>query len=392
MLVGVYDGGLTGIDTYAEQVAIAGAAAGNDVTLLTTTPDLADSLRDRLRDTGIRVVSLDLARPTRHEAMAARFWPSAALSRLNGGLTRAGRRLDEVFSVAHLNHPGLSEAARPLATRVCVAAWFYPHDMKGRVLETWRHTGGPGARSLVLVGKSIAHYYNDVRGYRNADCVVAPTKLLADQLLSQGVDAVVCPPPVRGPKDVTPAPDSQELQPVSRASSGVRLLVCCGDLSHPRKNVSAALRSMQLLSRTDRGVTLELIGRNGAALASQVASLPSHVTARFTGPLPAAEVQSRMRAADILLVPSLFEEWGYVAVEALLCGTPVVTFPVYPFADMLSPDFGARAEDMSEHAFADAIERVLDRGRPPDLAAEAQSRFGSQSVGRRLTEVWRSLS
>jgi glycosyltransferase involved in cell wall biosynthesis len=390
VLVGVYDGGLTGIDTYAEQVAIAGAVAGNDVTLLAATDVLAGDLRARLPDMAIRVVSLGLNPPTRREAMWARLWPGIALGRLQRGMAGAGLRLGETFPVAHLNHPGLSEMARSMTERVCVAAWFYPHDLRGRVAETWRHTGGSGPRSMLLAGKSISHYRNDLRGYRHADIVTAPTQLLAGQLANQGISAVVCPPPVfaSGNEPAVPETDPDESPASSR--DAVTLLVCCGDLSHPRKNVAAALRAVRLLP-PERRFTVELVGRNGAALESEVRRLGGHITVRFTGPLPTSAVQDHMRRADALLVPSLFEEWGYVAVESMLCGTPVVTFPVYPFADMISPGFGERALDMSDRSFADAIQRVLDRGRPPGLAAAAAEQFGSDSVGRRLTEIWHFL-
>lgn len=389
MLVGVYDGGLTGIDTYAEQVAIAGAAAGNDVTLLATTRSLAHDLQARLPDTGIRVMDLGLQPMTPREAMWTRLWPGFALRRLERGLIQASRTLGKTFPVVHLNHPGLSRAARPLTDRVCVAAWFYPHDLRGRVVETWRHTHGNGPRSLVLVGKSVSHYWNDARGYRHADCVTAPTELLAGQLLSQGIRAVVCPPPVRSSGDEHQTAEPGEPSRADRRSnSNITLLICCGDLSHPRKNVAAALRAVCLLPSDEGRVTVELIGRNGAALEPEVQRLPGHVTAHFTGPLPAPEVQAHMRAADALLFPSLYEEWGYVAVESMLCGTPVVTFPVYPFPDMLAPGFGQYASDMTDGAFADAVQQVLARGRPPGLAAAAAARFGSDAIGRRLTDIW----
>lgn len=386
VLVGVHDGGLNGIDTYAEQVALAAAEAGHRVTLLATTEKVAGDLRARHPGGAIAVVDLGLRAPSAREAMAYRVWPGLARLRVERGLAATLGRRGETFPVAHLNHPGLATAVRPFAARVCVAAWFYPHTLGGRIAATWHHTGGPLPRRLMLVAKSVSHYRNDAAGYRAADVVLAPTEVLAAQLRGQGVRAVVCPPPVQsGDADGGGATGGAS---GGGAGSPIRLVVCCGDLSHPRKQVAAALQAARLLARGERPIVVELIGRHADTLTAEIARLPEWVTVEAPGALPAAGVRARMRAADALLLPSLFEEWGYVAVEALLCGTPVVTFPVYPFAEMIAPGFGARADDMTPGAYAAAIERVVAAGRPPELAASAAERFGAAATARRLASVW----
>lgn len=385
VLVGVYEGGFTGIDTYAEQIAVAAAAAGNDVTLLTGTSKLAAQIHDRLGDASIRTVALDLEPVQGYAALAARLWPGIPLRRLEQSLSHAERRLPDRFPVAHLNHPGLARAARRYADRVYVGAWFYPHDLSARVIETWRHTGARGPRSAILAAKSVSHYFNDAKGYRNADCVVAPTELLASQLRELGISAVACPPPT----SVLPALEQDSREDCFKDDQQpVRLLVCAGDLGHPRKNIASAVNAVRLLAQSGRGLVLELIGRNGLALRRELDRLPKNVDVHLVGPLPSGDVRAHMHHADMLLLPSLFEEWGYVAVEAMLCGTPVVTYPVYPFAEMLAPGLGVRAQGMTIEAFAAAIEEQLVRGRPPSGAAAAAARFGSVAVGRRLTEIW----
>jgi glycosyltransferase involved in cell wall biosynthesis len=389
VLVGVHEGGFTGIDTYSEQVAIAGAVTGNDVTLVVSTPALARQVQARLSGTSICVIDLGLPELTPREKRLNRLWPQFGLQRLQRGLMHMLDSLPARFPVAHLNHPGLATSVRPYVDRVCVAAWFYPHHPTKRIMETWRHTGGHGARSLALSTKSIAHYLNDSRGYRHSDCVTAPTELLAEQLAQQGIDAVVCPPPVGS------IPDSHggfgvEVQSkvATEPSPVIRLLLCAGDLSHPRKNIAAALRSVRLLPFTGQSIAVELIGGHGDELRGIVSGMPTHIAVSFTGPLTRGEVQAHMRASDALLLPSLFEEWGYVAVESMLCGTPVIAFPVYPFHEMLASGFGAKARDMSDEAFAEAVQRVLVEGPFPELAAMATERFGSVAVGHRLTEIW----
>jgi glycosyltransferase involved in cell wall biosynthesis len=390
VLVGVHDGGLSGIDTYAEQVALAAATSGHEVTLLTTTSRVADDLSERLAGTGIVVLDAGLEAPSRAQELLQRLWPAWAKRRLQRATRSALAGTSKEFCVAHMNHPGLAGTVRPFARRVYVAAWFYPHHIVGRLMETWRHGGGIRPRSIILLVKSLSHYLNDAEGYRKSDCVVAPTTRLARQLISRGIPAAVCPPPVQVDLSGYADEESIDAQMKPCDSDRVRLVICCGDLSHPRKNVESALAAVRLLPPLDRTVQLTLIGHKAESLHNALADMPPWVDVVCPGGLPPGRVHAYMRQADALLFPSLFEEWGYVAVESLLCGTPVVTFPVYPFEDMLNSRLGVQARDCSSEAFADAILEVLRADHPSTLARTACERYGSVAVGRQLTDIWTS--
>jgi glycosyltransferase involved in cell wall biosynthesis len=379
VLVGIHDGRTSGINTYAEHVAAAAALAGHDVTLLTAEVASATEQRGRLERLGVRIVDLGLERPRGIDALSERLRPAFPIRRLEKALGTARAELAPGYDVVQLNHPALSEALRPYAARVCAQAWFYPHDVRARVRSTWSHTGGRGPRSAVLALKAISHHRNDARGYLRCDRIIAPTTLLADQLAALGISASVCPPPMvpagAGPAQSEPASDGR-----------TRLVVCAADLSHPRKNVASALRA---LSAVRRPLVLELIGRNAISLQEEIRRLPPEVEVLAPGPLPQGAVQQRLGSASALLFPSLYEEWGYVAVEALLRGTPVVTFPVYPFQEMLRWPLGGQAVSMADDAYAAAIEKTLERAVDRDgVRAEAGRRFGPETIGRRLTEIW----
>ncbi len=384
LLVGVHEGGFNGIDTYSEQVAASAVAAGHEVTLAATA-SAASRLRTGLGLAGVRILELDIAPPGRMARLAARFWPRLDRLRLERGLTAALARTGQRFDVVHLNRPGLAPALRPFTRRLVSAAWFYPHEPVLRALETWRHTrGGNLLRRMVMTLKSFSHYLGDVEGYRASDCVVAPTPSLSAQLRSQGIQAMLCPPPVQVERPHVSA------EREGRAVDLKRLLVCSGDLSHPRKNLLLALEALRYLAPRGWRLQLEVIGKNPERLQALARTLPEGIDVRFTGPLPAAQVRAHMRSADVFLFPSLYEEWGYAAVEALLCGTPVATFPVYPFPFMLEGGLGAIAGDLSARSLADAVERAFQLNDRPRLALAAAERFGGSVVARKLTEIWTS--
>ena len=387
----VCEGGFNGIEAYAEQVAFAGALSGHDVTLVATNSRIAEEVRQRLPKEGVRIIDLGLEVPSIRHRYAAKVWPPLGSIRLGRSLRRALSEHAETFDVAHVNHTGLVGAVRPLVGRVCVGAWFYPHHPLRRLTATFHHSGHP-PRSLAMAVRSLSYYLQDELAFRQSDCVLAPTTILADQLQSQGVHAIVFPPPARL---IVESGTDREKSPRSLrfGTRSAAMVTCSADLSSPRKNVRDAIRAARLISSHDRPVRLEVIGGNGQALRREVAeSASASLEIVLPGRLPPAEVHERMRRAGVFIFPSLYEEWGYAAAEALLCGTPVVSYPVYPFEYMLNGGLGLTAHDRTVPALAAAVERALAGESIGDVSALARERFGAQEVAVRLARIWQDVT
>ena len=381
VLVAVHVGQISGVNTYAEHVAAAAAAAGAEVTLLTAFDDDVAEMARRLVAPPVRVLSLGMRPPELWRARLARLSPGYAAHSLSAAVARNLRLLGDSYDAVHLNYPHLA-ATMPRLGRLCVAAWFHPHSIAGRAVSTWRHTGRRVPRSLAFALKGMLHYRNDALGYRAADVVVAPTAELTRELLDSGINAVHCFPPAHIVGD-----DRGVTEPRT-AHLGVRLLVCAGDLSQPRKNVGLAIEAVDIFARRGTDVELELIGRKSGRLATSLKRLPRNVRLIVSGPLALEQVHARMRIADALLLPSLFEEWGYVAIEAALQGTPSITLPVYPFSEIPFP-LGFRSPGQSAREYADTIFAVLD-DLPPrsQVSQRARERYGIETVGRQLLRIW----
>jgi D-inositol-3-phosphate glycosyltransferase len=122
---------------------------------------------------------------------------------------------------------------------------------------------------------------------------------------------------------------------------GLRLIVVGGDGER-----DAAHRQMEEVSRS-------------CGIADRVA---------FRGRVEQAELPWYYSAADLLALPSSYESFGMVALEALACGTPVAATRVGAMEELLrnAPN-GRLAQDLRPSALADAIEALLkDRAtRPP---------------------------
>jgi D-inositol-3-phosphate glycosyltransferase len=81
---------------------------------------------------------------------------------------------------------------------------------------------------------------------------------------------------------------------------------------------------------------------------------------RFIGAVPHEQLPIYYRAADILVVPSYYESFGMVALEALACGTPVVATRAggLPYV-VRDGENGLLVSWRSPEAFACQLDRVL---------------------------------
>jgi len=69
-------------------------------------------------------------------------------------------------------------------------------------------------------------------------------------------------------------------------------------------------------------------------------SLPSHVVARYKGPIPRENIQRTALDYDFFLLPTQGENFGYVILEALAAGCPVILSDRTPWKDLSDRGLG----------------------------------------------------
>ena len=108
-----------------------------------------------------------------------------------------------------------------------------------------------------------------------------------------------------------------ELAP--RRTSEILALTFVGHLCR-RKNVKVVLKALGRLPAHIR-VSFDIYGdgEQRASLEKIAQRMPSHVKVVFHGKVPMKEVCSAIQRHDILLLPSLYDGWGAVVNEALMC-------------------------------------------------------------------------
>ncbi len=138
----------------------------------------------------------------------------------------------------------------------------------------------------------------------------------------------------------------------------------------PRKGIETLVRAVnECQARTTENVRLIIGGgsRPGHSdgderdrIESIVAELSLESITRFPGRLSQEDLPIYYAAADVCVVPSHYEPFGLVTIEAMACGTPVVGSDVGGLQFTVVPEqTGLLAPPKDVAAFAAAIDRVL---------------------------------
>lgn len=119
-----------------------------------------------------------------------------------------------------------------------------------------------------------------------------------------------------------------------------------------RKGLRFAIDAVNALPQSAR---LFVLGRGSAR------GLPNLRRTRFLGPMP--DVARFLAAADVFILPTLYEPFSNACLEALAAGLPVVTTQHNGFAEIIAP--GEQGEVVSDPRDTAALVAAVERWRDP---------------------------
>jgi teichuronic acid biosynthesis glycosyltransferase TuaC len=158
----------------------------------------------------------------------------------------------------------------------------------------------------------------------------------------------------------------------------------------PRKGQSYVIEALTELP--DAILLLAGFGEDRAKLEAFAAAKGVSERVRFLGGVPNAELPVVYSAADICVMPSLSEGLANAWVEALACGTPVVTTPIPGALELLtSPDYGRLAERNSA-AIVSAVRDLLANPPARDAVVRGAAGFSWEANAEALVAHWRRLA
>ncbi|WP_053380825.1 glycosyltransferase family 4 protein [Nitrospira moscoviensis] len=127
----------------------------------------------------------------------------------------------------------------------------------------------------------------------------------------------------------------------------------------PMKNTLAAIR---IASHLRGEVTLDIWGiiedaSYWNACQRQIAHCPSNVKVYYRGEIAHEQLSERLRDYDVMLLPTLGENFGHAIVEALMAGLPVIISDRTPWRNLASAGVGADLPIDNEDAFVQTLLR-----------------------------------
>lgn len=159
------------------------------------------------------------------------------------------------------------------------------------------------------------------------------------------------------------------------APDGQHLVTFVGRLEH-EKGVDTMVDAMPDLQRRAGPVRLVVAGRGsqGDPLRERVRRLGLADAVTFPGFLPEADLHALYAAADVVVVPSRYEPFGLVALEAVACGAAVVVADTGGLGELARAGVGVAAPPEDTMAWAMAVGGLLvDPGRARDVVRRGQA-------------------
>src|SRR5215212_9595949 len=253
-----------------------------------------------------------------------------------------------------------------------------------------RHTLAVGdLRSAILktLGGPIERW-----GERSAEAVVVITPRLYRLLLSDGVEEDrlhLIPPGVNPSLFVGPFED-----PFSGVGKPRVLFV--GRLT-PQKGVGTLVAAVGLLKDPSARVLLVGDGPERPALERQAERIGVGDRLHFVGFLAHERLPAMFSHADLLVLPSLYEELGTVLLEAMQAGLPIVASKTGGVPDVIEDGVnGLLVPPADPGALARAIDRLLaDSGLARRLSEGAQGRgkdYGWEVLAGRVLAVYHGVT
>ena len=183
-------------------------------------------------------------------------------------------------------------------------------------------------------------------------------------------------------------------------------LIMVANTDDRKKGVLYLLQALQMLGKDKIKLTIVDDAERHSSYVEDVGPLPSYGfklvrklnldgMVHFTGRLAREELAQHYSAAQIAIVPSLYEGFGIPAAEAMACGTPVISTTGGALPEVVG-DAGILVPPGSADALAAAIGQLLNDKQAQQRMSEAgrkrvEEKFSWEQAARRTLDVYQEL-
>jgi glycosyltransferase involved in cell wall biosynthesis len=141
-------------------------------------------------------------------------------------------------------------------------------------------------------------------------------------------------------------------------AENTRFVLFAGRL-HPQKDPVLLVRSFAQLTEPDTHLLIVGDGELAPQVKLEIERLGQTHRISMLGALPRAEVADLHRLSSVCILTSKFEGLPLVALEALACGTPIITTRTGDTPRLLTPSSGIVCQERTPKQIAQALAKVL---------------------------------
>ena len=254
-----------------------------------------------------------------------------------------------------------------------------------------------------VVGKLVKVLYDDLIGpklLRKADCVIALTEAEARYYRERGINNICVVP--AGVDLREHACEDKGLEAFERKYDlgESRILLFVGRLEE-RKGIHYLIKSMSIILRENPNVKLLVVGKDRGCrgpLENLSRRLGIEKNVVFTGPINSTQLLCAYELSDIVVIPSLYEAFGLVVVEAWAHKKPVVVSETIGLAETISAEKAGIVVNLSDpEALAEAVVKLLsDKKLSKSMGTRGyqvvKKEFTWEKIVDRLEEVYRAVA
>jgi glycosyltransferase involved in cell wall biosynthesis len=163
----------------------------------------------------------------------------------------------------------------------------------------------------------------------------------------------------------------------------------------PRKNLTFMIEVFERLDHFDGDLVIAgMPGWKVEPILARMENSPKRHRIRYLKYLPDGELSALYSGADLFLITSFYEGFGFTPLEAMACGTPVISSAGGSLPEVLG-DAAIIIPEFSSEAWTGAIQSVLgDPARRTRLAQrgiEQAAAFSWHETARRTWDVYRKV-
>lgn len=218
-----------------------------------------------------------------------------------------------------------------------------------------------------------------------AQLVIVPSDFMSEYLISMGIKNKI--------KVIPNIVDTNLFYPShSNDKMDYKKILFVGGL-HPVKGISYLLHALRKLEEKRSDFFLDIVG-DGAPYRNeyeqQAKDLGIADKVKFHGRKSKEEVAEFMRKCDFLVLPSVWEAFGIVLIEAMACGKPVIATACGQ-KEIIKENNGILVPPKDVQALAQAVEYILDHYQKyssEDISQYVRDKFSYEAVGKILHETY----